>query len=920
MLRLKDENIPLPEKYPVVKRVLPTAKKDGVDKFGNFIIREDFDICPQHGLQEEVVASECNLIFLAGEATMGKGADYKTPISTPDGWVTMGELQVGTVISDTEGGAQIVEQIFELGETDLFEVSLYDGATTRCTREHLWKCKFTKQHHKAYWDVITLENLLEYFNKKEDSQHVYIPLPKPILYNKKKDLPIHPYVLGALIGDGGMGRHNNPISIHSIDEYILNRFEELGYKLKDNGNRTNFIIHPTIRDDIKELGLIGLLSYDKFIPEIYKYATIEERTELLRGLMDTDGNVEKFHVMRYSTSSMRLAKDVQELVWGLGGTCNIKNKRPFYTYKGRRLEGRPSYYLNINFENQLNFVTLPKKAERCQPSQNKRTELCREIVGIRYLGKEKCRCIRVSNANKLYVTDNYIVTHNTFSGFLKALNGVDKPKYTAKLISKRLLDNKKGGSLLRDFKVIFDGFAGSELLLGDYPVASWRQWNSSIQMIHMNFNTKNEAEWKEFQDYAKKTQASYIYWDEVTDIDEFRAFVYMFSRNRDFSGMLPISVCSFNPLHEHWTTELMRLGGYISNDWYLIPEMIGKVRYFRVLGDTVESTIFADTREEIIRRCGLEPTEKEKAAEIDTNDLIKSFTVFSGCAADNRLLVNKTKGGSIANLYNVTETERMKIKFGYFGPIEKNEIRISQQQIADIFINPYDHDEQMYATMDVSGGGDICPMFIWRGHTIIAIETISSGDPEEIEMWAMAQLHKYDVPMENFAFDATGMGFFMKRFKQGMPCVANTSPIIEYDEAGNQVVMEKYYKLRSQLYGKLETMIKKEEISCSIDKFEIFPHGPKKTPTRLIDIFVEERNVFVRRDKNGRIYYREKGEFKTQYKLSPDYIDAMSLRCRFDLDARPRKEAARIYTEDDYVLCWDRDIQDLEYGDFLESV
>jgi hypothetical protein len=46
----------------------------------------------------------------------------------------------------------------------------------------------------------------------------------------------------------------------------------------------------------------------------------------------------------------------------------------------------------------------------------------------------------------------------------------------------------------------------------------------------------------------------------------------------------------------------------------------------------------------------------------------------------------------------------------------------------------------------------------------------------------------------------------------------------------------------------------------------------------------------------------------------------MSLRCRFDLDARPRKEAARIYTEDDYVLCWDRDIQDLEYGDFLESV
>ena len=139
----------------------------------------------------------------------------------------------------------------------------------------------------------------------------------------------------------------------------------------------------------------------------------------------------------------------------------------------------------------------------------------------------------------------------------------------------------------------------------------------------------------------------------------------------------------------------------------------------------------------------------------------------------------------------------------------------------------------------------------------------------------------------------------------GIPCIANTSPLIEYDEAGNQVVMEKYYNLRSQLYGKLETMIKKEEISCSIDKFGIYPHGPKKVPTRLIDIFIEERNVFVRMDKNGKIYYRKKKEYQDMYKNSPDFIDAMSLRCVFDLDARPRKEAARTYRQEDYVLCWD---------------
>ena len=142
----------------------------------------------------------------------------------------------------------------------------------------------------------------------------------------------------------------------------------------------------------------------------------------------------------------------------------------------------------------------------------------------------------------------------TFSGYLKALNGVDKPNYTAKLISKRLQDSKKGGSLLRDFKVVYDGFAGCEVSGTDYPTAFWSQWNSSVQMMHMNFNTKNESEWKLFQDYAKKNQCAYAYWDEVTEIEEFRTFVYFFSRNRDASGVPPTTVCSFNALHEHWTT------------------------------------------------------------------------------------------------------------------------------------------------------------------------------------------------------------------------------------------------------------------------------------------------------------------------------------------------------------------------------
>lgn len=908
MLILKNKEIPLPEPYPVVQRKLPTAIDNGWTKFDDFKIREELDLCPQLGLQEEVVASECNLIFLAGEATMGKGADYKTLISTPNGWTTMGELQVGSVISDTESGSQKVENIYELGETDLFLVKMHDGSSCRCTREHLWKYKITKKHHKAKWTVGTLEELIEVIEEKEAGQHVYIPLPDPVFYEQKEKLPIHPYVLGAMLGDGGMSSLQSAPHIHCQDMEILNKLDSFGYPTHTVAACTHKMLNLNIKSELINLGLWGCLSGTKFIPEMYKFASIENRTELLRGLMDTDGNVEKFHVLRYSTISLSLAKDVQELVWSLGGNCTINKKLPHYTYKGERLQGTLSYYLNINLKNADNYVTLPKKKERCV-SQYRRgqTELSREIIGIEYIGKEKCRCIRVSNPNKLYITDNYIVTHNTFSGYLKALNGINKNNYTAKLISKRLQDSKKGGSLIRDFKIVCEKFAGCEFSGSEYPTASWPQWNSSLQMMHMNFNTKNETEWKAFQDYAKKNQCAYAYWDEVTEIEEFRAFIYFFSRNRDASGVLPTTVCSFNALHEHWTTSFMKQAGYIGPDWFFIPEMLGKIRYFFPMGDTVETVEFADTKEELVRRCKLEPTPEEKKAKIKATDLVKSFTVFSGHGADNRILVYQTKGGSVANLYNVGETERKKIKYAYFGPIEKEDVRISQQNIADIFANPYDTSQERFASMDVAAGGDVCVMMIWEGHTIIAIETSDRREPDEIEQWTEMMLHKYNIPVTNLSFDASSIGFFMRKFKQGRPIVSNTRPIVEYDEVGNKSVMESYYTHRSQLLGKLEAELVKGEISCKIDKFTQFPHGPKRTMTTLMDILIEERNIFRRMDRNGKIYYRNKDEFKASYKLSPDYMDAMAYRVVFDLDARPRKEKPRTYGPNDYRLVWSFD-------------
>lgn len=709
MLVLKNADIPIPEPYPKVQRKLATVEDEGWTKFDDFKIRKDIDLCPQLGLQENVIASECNLIFLAGEATMGKAVSINEFVLATDGWIQMKDIHVGSKLVDVWGNEQSVTGVYPQGMLRIYRVEMEDGGSCMVSADHIWYVFADNE-----WVLATTEDLM--YAIHEDGTHVYLPT----------------------------------------------------------------------------------------------YLSYTGKKRKIKAVIETE--------------------DVEE-----------------------------------------------------------------------------CVCISVSSKERLFVVNDYIVTHNTFSGYLKALSGIDKKKYTAKLISKRLQDSKKGGSLLRDFKVVYDGFAGCEVSGTDYPTAFWSQWNSSVQMMHMNFNTKNESEWKLFQDYAKKNQCAYAYWDEVTEIEEFRTFAYFFSRNRDASGVPPTTVCSFNALHEHWTTSFMKQAGYIGSDWYFIPEMLGKIRYFFVAGDTVESVEFADTKEELIRRCNIDPTEEEKKAKIKATDLIKSFTVFSGCGADNRLLVHQTKGGSVANLYNVGYTERMKIKYAYFGPIEKEDVRISQQAIADIFANPTDGSTERFASMDVAAGGDVCVMMIWEGHTIIAIETSDRREPDEIEQWSDIMLHKYNVPVYNFSFDASGSGFFMRKFKQGRPIISNTRPIVEYDEAGNQSVMEAYYTRRSQLLGKLEAAIIKGEISCKIDKFTQFPHGPKRTMTTLLDILIEERNVFRRVDRNGKIYYRNKDEFKVSYKLSPDYVDAMSYRMDFDLDARPRKEKPRIYGRMDYRLVWDFD-------------
>ncbi len=614
---------------------------------------------------------------------------------------------------------------------------------------------------------------------------------------------------------------------------------------------------------------------DEYIPKEYLFASKEERMELLCGILNINEIPQKHSVgIDYTTSSEKLANDIKFLAQSLGYTCKMSK-----TYN--------SYYRI--------YIKLGGK------------RLLHYLESVEHVGKKNCRCLLVSNDDHLYITDDFLVTHNTYSMFLKALNGIGKQGYTGRFISVRLQDSKKGSSIFRDAVEVMGNFGGCQYSSVDYPTFNWPRWNNSVQLIHSNFNVENPGEWDLFKDYAKKNQASYIGIDEATEMKSFKMFSYWFSRNRDSSGMTPCMVMSFNFEHEHFTTTMLKDAGYIGDDWYFRPEMNGKTRYFYIKGDTEHDIIWGNTAEEVAERANIEITEKEKAAGVTIHQIIKSFTAFTGESADNLKLISATKGQNIGNLHNTGATQRAILKCGYAGPVENEAVEVSRNMIHQLWENPWDGDENMYALMDVSGGeteSDDCPMAIMRGNQCIALKFFR-GTPKELVDFIDNILDEYHVPVEHFAFDATGIGYYLKAYTSGYPVTANRKPLQELDSNGNPVMVDNYFNLRSQLLGKMKVMFEKGELSMAIDKNTVIPYGKKGKQRMLLDVLFDEINVFISTKRNKKIYYRSKDEYKSKFHSSPNLMDTLTLFSVFRLDARPKKQPEQEIVDDAYYGLYD---------------
>ncbi|OXI73513.1 replicative DNA helicase [Burkholderia sp. AU28863] len=360
------------------------------------------------------------LIIVAGRPSMGKAQPLDARVRTLTGWKPMGELAVGDALASVDGAPSIVTGIYPQGERQVYRVRFSDGRSAECCDEHLWCVHFREWEKPRVLSTAEIRTLL---TRERYRNRLWIDMPSGE-FGHREALPVDPWVLGALLGDGALGGTAVRFSVKA--EETLNRMRErvdasleleyagqYDWRIKRRPS-TATAARPSanpLKAALEQLGVWGRTSYDKFIPRLYLDADKDTRLDVLRGLLDTDGWVESWGTVRYSTASAQLASDVRELARSLGAWCQVAEKATSFTVDGERKAGPTAYICMISHPDPQNLFLFEGKRERLTAGRTRRK--LPVITGIEPSRRTATQCISVSHPSRLYVTDDYVVTHNT---------------------------------------------------------------------------------------------------------------------------------------------------------------------------------------------------------------------------------------------------------------------------------------------------------------------------------------------------------------------------------------------------------------------------------------------------------------------------------------------------------------------------
>lgn len=368
----------------------------------------------------EIAQDQGKHLCVAKARRKGYEQPYSEPVLTPTGYVPMGSLKVGDLVMNPNGSPVRIGDIVEQGTTEIYEVEFQDGRKVRCGANHLWA---TCRNGKKFYIMRTVDYMKRKLKQGSPGKEHYpykIPELNPLNFDERS-VTVDPYVLGVLLGDGYIC--GDQVRFSTADEFIV---EELQRRLPDyiieHKEQYNYVIKSKVQGinelnrQLKDLK-VKVKSYNKFIPENYKFTSIENRFELIRGLMDTDGSVTNGACSFVSTSE-QLIDDIVFVLRSLGIRCKKSKEIPGRNNvdfnNGNYSDTRPHWELTITTEEDI--FKLPRKLENIRKNRTYNYKGI-GIKAIRKTGEfEKQRCLCIDNENHLYITKDFIPTHNSYKG------------------------------------------------------------------------------------------------------------------------------------------------------------------------------------------------------------------------------------------------------------------------------------------------------------------------------------------------------------------------------------------------------------------------------------------------------------------------------------------------------------------------
>ena len=353
-------------------------------------------------------------------AKRGAAHPYSEYVYTPNGIKSWRDIKIGDTLFDEKGNTTKVINIPFDDECDIYEITLRDGRKVRASDNHLWSIDF---HNRKERQLMTTKEIFDSYKRerKVSSRNpsgieyvCSIPANKGVDF-LERETKIDPYTFGLLLGDGCFRHGSCYYTCQDSDFSIISKLIPYKYTKWQRGKYAYRLHINNWNKILDEYGLNNKKSEDKFIPDEYKYNSRTVRLNILKGLIDSDGFIGKHNIYQITVTSKKLADDILFLSRSLGYNSSYTKQKAGYKVNGEYKQCLDVYNVTIHTLDILS--NLPRKQKTVIIHNGYSTNKIERtrIIDVKYIGRERAKCVTVDNNTGLYLINDFIITHNSKS-------------------------------------------------------------------------------------------------------------------------------------------------------------------------------------------------------------------------------------------------------------------------------------------------------------------------------------------------------------------------------------------------------------------------------------------------------------------------------------------------------------------------